>query len=129
MLSAELVKQYITGLQYDPDVPGYIEAAATCKHFDAHNGPEKGRGGFDAVVSYRDWIETFQPAFKACTEAGVRSYMCSYNAINGVPACANPELLIDVARSEWNFTGWVVSDCGAVPGMWNNHHYARTKVQ
>jgi beta-glucosidase len=69
------------------------------------------RFSFDAIVSYRDWIETFQPAFKACGEAGAMSYMCSYNSINGVPACANRELLGDLLRGEWNFTGFVVSDC------------------
>lgn len=70
------------------------------------------RFSFDAIVSYRDWIETFQPAFQACGAAGAMSYMCSYNAINGVPACANRELLGDLLRGEWNFTGFVVSDCG-----------------
>ena len=70
------------------------------------------RFSFDAIVSYRDWIETFQPAFQACGTAGAMSYMCSYNAINGVPACANRELLGDLLRGEWNFTGFVVSDCG-----------------
>ena len=82
-----------------------------------HTGPENipvSRFSFDAVVSYRDWIETFQPAFRACGAAGAMSYMCSYNAINGVPACANRELLGDLLRGEWNFTGFVVSDCGVL---------------
>ena len=88
---------------------------ATCKHFDVHAGPENipvSRGSFDAVVSYRDWIETFQPAFRACNKAGVMSYMCSYNAINGVPACANYELLTKLTRDSWGFNGFIVSDCG-----------------
>lgn len=92
---------------------------ATCKHFDVHAGPENipvSRGSFDAVVSYRDWIETFQPAFKACGEAGALSYMCSYNAINGVPSCANRELLTDLLRGTWKFDGFVVSDCGRLRG-------------
>ena len=94
---------------------------ATCKHFDVHTGPENiptSRFSFDAVVSYRDWIETFQPAFKACGEAGAMSYMCSYNAINGVPSCANRELLTDLLRDNWNFDGFVVSDCGRLRGEW-----------
>ena len=44
------------------------------------------------------------------------SYMCSYNAINGVPACANRELLTDILRNTWNFNGFVVSDCGKYSG-------------
>ena len=103
-------------------LPGLIAPLqATCKHFDVHTGPENiptSRFSFDAVVSYRDWIETFQPAFKACGEAGAMSYMCSYNAINGVPSCANRELLTDLLRDTWNFDGFVVSDCGRLRGKW-----------
>ena len=32
---------------------------------------------------------------------------CSYNEVNGVPACANPWLLETVARGEWGFDGYV----------------------
>eukprot|EP00039_Didymoeca_costata_P002053 m.57244 g.57244 ORF g.57244 m.57244 type:complete len:72 (+) comp11091_c0_seq1:280-495(+) len=40
--------------------------------------------------------------------------MCSYNALNGVPMCANSKLLNDTLRGQWGFTGYVTSDCGAV---------------
>ena len=33
-------------------------------------------------------------------------YRCSYNAINGIPACANYELLTQIAREKWNFKGY-----------------------
>lgn len=36
---------------------------------------------------------TFLPAFRSCLQAGAYGVMCSYNAINGVPACANKKLL------------------------------------
>ena len=97
-----------------------------------HAGPEnipEDRGQFDAVVGYRDWIETFQPAFKACAEAGAMSYMCSYNAINGVPACANRELLTDLLRDTWKFDGFVVSDCGAVGNVYHRHNFARSDTE
>ena len=35
-------------------------------------------------------------------------------SVNGVPACANPKLLTDILRKEWNFQGYVVSDQGAI---------------
>jgi hypothetical protein len=66
-LQAEISMQYVRGLQYGQD-PNHIEAVATCKHFDVHTGPENipsSRFSFDSVVSYRDWVETFQPAFKS----------------------------------------------------------------
>ena len=44
------------------------------------------RWSFDARVSARDWIESFQLPFKHCVAAGARSLMCSYNKINGVPS-------------------------------------------
>ena len=38
----------------------------------------------------------------------------SHFSINGVPACANKELLTDIARKEWGFKGYVVSDAKAI---------------
>jgi len=47
------------------------------------------RMSFKVNISTRDWVTMHQPAFEAAVEAGVTSVMCSYNEINGVPACAN----------------------------------------
>jgi beta-glucosidase-like glycosyl hydrolase len=44
------------------------------------------------------------PAFQACVEKGrVSGLMCSLNAVNGVPACANDWLMNQVARKDWGF--------------------------
>lgn len=46
--------------------------------------------------------------FQFCVEQGkVSGLMCSYNAVNGVPSCANHWLLTEVARDEWGFDGYV----------------------
>ena len=34
--------------------------------------------------------------------------MCSYNAINGVPSCANDLINNKIARNEWGFEGYIV---------------------
>ena len=47
--------------------------------------------------------------------------MCSYNALNGVPACGNSFLLQDLARDAWGLEGFVVSDCDAVAVIQNPH--------
>jgi hypothetical protein len=60
-----------------------------------------------SLVSKRDWHTTFLPQFKSCVDAGVFSLMCSYNSINGIPACANKYLLNDILRKKWGFKGWV----------------------
>jgi len=51
--------------------------------------------------------------------------MCSYNALNGQPACANEWLLKTKLRQEWQFDGYVVSDCGAVGDILTGHHYVK----
>lgn len=74
---------------------------------------------------FRDMEASYTPAFKACVAAGARSVMCSYNAVNGKPACSNPELLQDLLREEWGFKGFVVSDCGAVNDIEWPHQFAK----
>lgn len=44
-------------------------------------------------------------------------------SINGIPACANSRLLTEVLRKEWNFTGYVVSDEGAIEFSLTKHKY------
>ena len=55
----------------------------------------------------------------------MESVMCSYNAVNGKPACASPELLQGTLRGEYGFTGVIVSDCGAVDGIFSLHEYTK----
>ena len=38
--------------------------------------------------------------------------VCLFSRINGIPACANKELLTDIPRGEWGFKGYIVSDAG-----------------
>jgi beta-glucosidase-like glycosyl hydrolase len=52
--------------------------------------------------------------------------MCAYNAVNGVPACADAFHMQTIARERWGFEGFVVSDCGAVGGIMHEHNYTRT---
>ncbi|XP_050419496.1 uncharacterized protein LOC126832672 isoform X1 [Patella vulgata] len=54
--------------------------------------------------------------------------MCSYTSINGVPSCANKELLTTILREEWGFTGYVVSDAGAVEYVRHYHNYTSNNV-
>ncbi|XP_077988489.1 uncharacterized protein LOC144442990 [Glandiceps talaboti] len=129
-LSGEFAKHFVRGLQGNH--PRYVIANAGCKHFDVHGGPENvpvSRFSFDAKVSERDWRMTFLPAFHECVKAGTYSLMCSYNRINGVPACANSKLLIDILRKEWNFSGYIISDEGAIENIYQKHHYAKDALE
>ncbi|KAM4700600.1 uncharacterized protein O3C94_001691 isoform 2-T2 [Discoglossus pictus] len=123
-LSGVLATAFVRGLQGDH--PRYVKANAGCKHFAVHGGPENipvSRFSFDAKVEERDLRMTFLPQFHACVQAGTYSIMCSYNRVNGVPACANKKLLTDILRSEWGFNGYVVSDEGAIEFIMQEHHY------
>ena len=67
------------------------------------------------------------PSFQACVEDGqVSGIMCSYNAVNGVPSCANDWLLQTVLRDTWQFDGYVTSDCDADSDVYYSHHYTNT---
>ena len=72
------------------------------------------RRDFDAEVSPQDLVDSYMPPFQDCVEQGkVSGLMCSYNALNGIPTCANDWLLKTVARGQWQFDGYITSDCDA----------------
>ena len=108
----------------------YLRASSCCKHFAAYseeNWDGLDRYHFDAVVSPREWRDTYEPAFQACVvEANASGLMCSYNALNGKPTCADPELLRTLARDTFGFTGYVTGDCGAAEDVFATHHFAAT---
>ncbi|MDV7187973.1 glycoside hydrolase family 3 C-terminal domain-containing protein [Lutibacter sp. TH_r2] len=111
-LTGELGVQFIKGLQGDD--PKYLKLIATAKHFAVHSGPEADRHKFNAEPSVFDMINTYSPQFeKAIKEANVYSVMCAYNSYNGLPCCGN-SVLSNLLRKEWNFKGYIVSDCWAV---------------
>src|ERR1051325_4816115 len=67
----------------------------------------------------------------AVREGKVGGVMGAYNAIYGVPACADSFLLTDVLRKQWGFDGYIVSDCDAIHNIWNvrEHHYVDTQEE
>src|ERR1700723_1152268 len=112
-LTGRMGAAFVTGMQGDD--PKYYRVIATAKHFAVHSGPESTRHKANVDVSKHDEVDTYLPAFRAAvTEGHAGSVMCSYNAINGEPGCANQFTLIDQLRNKWGFKGYVVSDCGAV---------------
>ena len=127
-LTGILATEFVRGIQGDD--ARYLQAIATPKHFAVHSGPEPLRHGFNVDPSPRDLNETYLAAFRrTVVEGHAHSIMCSYNAINGKPACANPELLEQTLRRDWGFDGFVTSDCGAVDDITRGHHFTRTNVE
>ena len=74
-------------------------------------------------VTPQDLVDSYMAPFQDCVEQGeVTSLMCSYNSVNGVPSCANGWLLNTVARGEWEFDGYITSDCDADANVFTTHH-------
>ncbi len=126
-LTAHLGTAFVEGLQGDD--PHYLRAVSTPKHFAVHSGSETLRHVADINVSPYDLEDTYLPAFReTVVEGKADSVMCAYSAVDGKPDCASDLLLQDHLRSAWQFQGYVVSDCGAVSDIWNNHRFAPDNV-
>ncbi|KAL2801699.1 glycoside hydrolase superfamily [Aspergillus granulosus] len=123
------VREFVTGLQGDD--PANPKVLATCKHLAAYDMEEWGgvsRFEFNAKVSVQDLVEYYLPPFKTCAmDADVGAFMCSYNAVNGVPGCADQYFLQTVLREHWGWGEkdghWVTGDCNAIERMQTWHHY------
>ncbi|MFL9836784.1 beta-glucosidase BglX [Flavobacterium sp. ST-75] len=87
---------------------------ACTKHFAAYGAAEAGRDYNTVDMSERVLRETYLPPFQATVDAGVATFMTSFNEISGVPATANKFLLRDVLKGEWGFDGFVVTDYTAI---------------
>lgn len=126
---SQYVRNYVAGLQGDD--PNEKLVIATCKHYAAYD-VETQREFHDYNPTQQDLADYFLAAFKTCVrDSNVGSIMCSYNAVDGVPSCANQYLLEDVLRGHWNFTAdyaYVVSDCSAVTDIWDNHNFTSTEA-
>ncbi|XXG84668.1 hypothetical protein AAC387_Pa10g2135 [Persea americana] len=125
---------YVRGLQ---DVEGHenardlnsrpLKVSACCKHYaayDVDNWLGVDRYHFDARVTEQDMVETFLRPFEMCVKEGdVSSVMCSYNRVNGIPTCADPKLLSDTIRGDWNLHGYIVSDCDSIEVLVDGHKW------
>jgi beta-glucosidase len=127
-LTGNLGLHFINGLQGpDPDRPRVV---ATPKHFAVHSGPESDRHRFDVEPTPHDLWDTYLPQFRtAIVDGKADSIMCAYNAVDGKPACASDLLLKTILRDDWNFKGFVTSDCGAIDDFFEKsaHKYSPDK--
>jgi len=90
-----------------------VGVGACAKHFIVNNW-ESGRTAHDVKVPPRSLREIYLPAFRICVEeANVWSMMTSYNKANGEWCGSNKKAMIDIARNEWGYDGFFVSDWGA----------------
>ncbi|KAG4394952.1 hypothetical protein GLYMA_20G133900v4 [Glycine max] len=125
---------YLRGLQEVEDEASAkadrLKVSSCCKHYTAYdldNWKGIDRFHFDAKVTKQDLEDSYQPPFKSCVVEGhVSSVMCSYNRVNGIPTCADPDLLKGIIRGQWGLDGYIVSDCDSVEVYYNAIHYTAT---
>lgn len=127
-LTSKLGVVFVKALQGDH--PKYLKLVATPKHYVAYSGLESERHKFDARVSKKDLWETYLPAFEACIREGkAEAIMGAYNRVNGEPCCASEFLLNEILRKGWEFKGHVVSDCGAIKDIYQDHRIVETGAE
>lgn len=118
-LGAAMARAYIRGYQGD-DLSRPDAVAASVKHFAAYGAAEAGREYNTTDMSDIRLRQVYLPPYKAAVEAGAATMMSAFNALNGVPATANPYLMDQILRKEWGFNGFVVSDYTSVMELLNH---------
>ncbi|MEI6142309.1 MAG: glycoside hydrolase family 3 C-terminal domain-containing protein [Mariniphaga sp.] len=129
-LTGRMAVNFIKGLQGND--PKYLKTVATAKHYAVHSGPEFTRHTDNIFVDDYDLFDTYLPAFKSVIqEANVLSVMCAYNRFRDKPCCGNDILLSNILRNRFGFSGYVVSDCGAISDFYtkNAHYVVPTSTQ
>ncbi|GAA6009003.1 hypothetical protein JCM10207_004061 [Rhodosporidiobolus poonsookiae] len=102
-LSGLIAAAYVTGLQKNG-------VAACIKHF-VTNDQEFERFSMDSVVSQRALREIYLEPFRlAVKHADPKSFMTSYNRLNGKHCSESHYLLEGILRGEWGWNGLTMSD-------------------
>ncbi|SDZ57272.1 beta-glucosidase [Evansella caseinilytica] len=106
-LSGEFGAAFVEGVQGEG-------IGVSVKHFAVNNN-ENYRFMGDSIVDERALREIYLKAFETIVKrTQPTTVMCAYNKVNGTYCAENKKLLTDILRTEWGFTGAVVSDWGAV---------------
>lgn len=121
-LGSKIAEARVKGFQGDLKSTKNILACA--KHFAGYGFAESGRDYNTVAVSNELLHNSILPPFKAALDAGVKTFMNSFNELNGIPATGNRYLQRDLLKGEWNFDGFVVSDWGSINEM-IVHGYAK----
>ena len=104
-LGYKMVQDVVSGVQDQGIV-------ANAKHW-VNNNQETNRMTEDSMVDERSRHEIYYTPFEGAIEANVGSFMCSYNKINSLWSCENPQTLKEDLKGTLGFDGWVMSDWGA----------------
>ncbi|MFJ4583908.1 beta-xylosidase/alpha-l-arabinosidase [Streptomyces echinatus] len=103
---------------------------ATLKHFAGYAASAGARNLAPVRAGVRELADVTLPPFEmALREGGARSVMAAYTETDGVPASADPRLLIGLLRQEWGFTGTVVADYFGIGFLRTLHRVAADEAE
>src|SRR3954471_20321315 len=105
-LNSVMAAARVKGAQGD-DYSAPDKVVTSVKHFVAYGQPESGRDYNTTDMSIARLWNFYLPPFKAAVDAGADTAMCSFNALNGRPGCANHYLMTDVLKHRWGLYGFV----------------------
>jgi beta-glucosidase len=125
-LGSKIAVARIQGFQGDLSSNKNILACA--KHFAGYAFAESGRDYNTVDISEETLQNVVFPPFKASVDAGVKTFMNSFNELNGIPATGNKYLQRNILKGDWGFNGFVVSDWGSI-GEMINHGIAKDNKQ
>lgn len=112
-LNSKIAVARIKGFQGN-DLSDPKTIAACAKHFAGYGFAEGGRDYNTVNIGIYELNNTILPPFKAAADAGVATFMNSFNEIDGVPATASTYLQRDLLKGKWHWDGFVVSDWGSI---------------
>lgn len=115
-LGSKIAVARVQGFQ-GTDLAATNTILACAKHFAGYAFAESGRDYNTVDISESVLQNTIFPPFKAAADAGVRTFMNSFNELNGVPATGSAYLQREILKKDWNFDGFVVSDWGSINEM------------
>ncbi len=112
-LGSRIAAARVHGFQ-GTDLSAADTIAACAKHYAAYGFAEAGRDYNTVDISEATLRNVVLPPFHAAAEAGVATFMNSFNEIGGVPSTASHLLQQEILKGEWVFQGFVVSDWGSI---------------
>lgn len=126
-LGSKIAVARVQGFQGE-DLSATNTILACAKHFAGYGFAESGRDYNTVDVSESVLQNTIFPPFKAAVDAGVRTFMNSFNELNGIPATGSSYLQREVLKGDWKFDGLMVSDWGSINEM-IAHGFAKDSKQ
>jgi beta-glucosidase len=108
-LGSQIAFARVRGFQGN-DYSAFDRVMACAKHFVGYGAAEAGRDYNTTDISEPRLRDVYFPPFKAAVDAGVDSFMTSFNSLNGTPSTANSFLWKTVLENEWKSDAVVVTD-------------------